>query len=809
MGKPGPVHKPYLSLVRGSPILVTASLTIILLALGGLAAHAESEVPDDKVWAEIVLSAGQSREVVAIGDTATFDLEVAWGGLVSGEIPLLRVDPVPEGWDFSVTNAVAGDGGFALPRDGQIELVLTLSDRTEPGNYYLEPRLDNPVDGTTLISIPLSVTVTPFLLGLDTQDLEDGPVVPGSRLEGELQVWADAPVDRQVEVHLDWAPEGWKVSLLKDQVVLREGITTSVTAKVEVAAWTLPGDYAVVFSSRSPDPRALGSTKLVVVTVEAVRALRFQSLPGDIVTHAGGTGSAEVVVENGGNVPETIITFASPLEEHLPVGWRISQEHLPVTVPPFGHAIVSVNVHIPADATLTHAGATTLPLRLLTGHEDTELTLTLQVQVPLVRALKIGPQGPGGVIETTLLRSAGYHEYSTNLAVTDAGNGQGVREVSLSGEFAVPVKHVSFSQGSLLMTPAMEVEVEVKVLVDLDATPGRYTAMVKVSDGAGGEATVELAMRVPNLDASFSQQITVDNVVDPSVYSRGSKTTLMVVQGTVVNDGDVDLAFAKVDLFDTSSQDAEHIGYIPIENLTVGEARTFGFTYDAEEPGEVVVEARLMVTDSAPSSVNTVRLEHDVEAVPVKVEGIAMPFAFVLGVAVGTLAGIIAIMGTEAGRFALMLFILVPLYTRLKPDQVKDQFTRGQILGYVKANPGETYSSIRKALRLSNGQFVYHARILESQDLIKSVKDGANRRFYPAGMRIPREVKDVKLNQVQRIIYTIILEYPGISQSRISKMVSLAPSTVNYHVNIMTKVGVIERRRSGRLSLCFAADEAD
>ena len=197
------------------------------------------------------------------------------------------------------------------------------------------------------------------------------------------------------------------------------------------------------------------------------------------------------------------------------------------------------------------------------------------------------------------------------------------------------------------------------------------------------------------------------------------------------------------------------------------------------------------------------------ESVPTKTPPVGLPFTFVLGIAVGALAGVLAIIGTEAGRFALLIFILVPLYTRLKPDQVKDQFTRGQILGYVKANPGETYSSIRKALRLSNGQFVYHARILETQGLIKSVKDGANRRFYPEGMRIPREVKDVKLNQVQRIIYTIILEYPGISQSRISKMVKLAPSTVNYHVNIMTKVGVVERRRSGRLSLCFAADEIE
>jgi predicted transcriptional regulator len=53
------------------------------------------------------------------------------------------------------------------------------------------------------------------------------------------------------------------------------------------------------------------------------------------------------------------------------------------------------------------------------------------------------------------------------------------------------------------------------------------------------------------------------------------------------------------------------------------------------------------------------------------------------------------------------------------------------------------------------------------------------------------------------------MEYPGISQAKIAKMVELAPSTVNYHVNIMTKVGVLERKRSGRLSLCFATDEGE
>ncbi len=264
-----------------------------------------------------------------------------------------------------------------------------------------------------------------------------------------------------------------------------------------------------------------------------------------------------------------------------------------------------------------------------------------------------------------------------------------------------------------------------------------------------------------------------------------------------------------MDFFYTSDADVVYLGYVPIENLSAGEGQSFSFTLDRAEPGENVVVASATVSGLPTEGPTPNALESQFRA-KARVPAPGGQYVFLVFAAViGSMAGLIAILATEAGRFALMAFILVPLYTRLKPEQVTNHFIRGQILGYVKANPGETYTHIRKALQLTNGTFVYHARILESQDHIRSVKDGANRRFYPAEMRIPTEIKDVELNQVQRLIYTIVMEYPGINQTKISKMVKLAPSTVNYHVNIMTKVGVIERRRSGRLSLCFATDEAD
>ncbi len=180
---------------------------------------------------------------------------------------------------------------------------------------------------------------------------------------------------------------------------------------------------------------------------------------------------------------------------------------------------------------------------------------------------------------------------------------------------------------------------------------------------------------------------------------------------------------------------------------------------------------------------------------------------FPLGIVVGG-AGIITILvviavflfWNENALFGLLL-LLVPLYTKLKREKVLDHFVRGKIYGYILANPGEHYNAIREALDLTNGSLAHHLRTLEREGFIKSKKFGVFRRFYPMKMKIPDD--SLMVNEIQKTIMAIIKKHPGISQKEIAADINLTPPTVNYHIGILSRLGLIQVTRSGRRTECY------
>jgi PKD repeat protein/DNA-binding transcriptional ArsR family regulator len=113
----------------------------------------------------------------------------------------------------------------------------------------------------------------------------------------------------------------------------------------------------------------------------------------------------------------------------------------------------------------------------------------------------------------------------------------------------------------------------------------------------------------------------------------------------------------------------------------------------------------------------------------------------------GALSIFILTFATEAGRYRY-LGLLIPLYTKLKKDEILDHYTRGEIHGYIVANPGDHYNAIKKALKLSDGSFAHHVRILEKEGIIKSARDGTHRRFYPKEMQVPENGSSLKKSQL-------------------------------------------------------------
>lgn len=173
---------------------------------------------------------------------------------------------------------------------------------------------------------------------------------------------------------------------------------------------------------------------------------------------------------------------------------------------------------------------------------------------------------------------------------------------------------------------------------------------------------------------------------------------------------------------------------------------------------------------------------------------------FVSAAGIGCLIG-----STEIGKLALLSLIL-PLYTRIKKEEVLDNEIRGMIRGYIIANPGDNYNSIKRALGLNNGALAYHLKVLERAELIKSKQDGMFRRFYPAGMRIPRE-NGGEISEIQRILLCEIAESPGINQKEIATLLGLSKGVINYHVKVLCGKRLLQMEKRGRKTHCYVNPE--
>jgi len=157
--------------------------------------------------------------------------------------------------------------------------------------------------------------------------------------------------------------------------------------------------------------------------------------------------------------------------------------------------------------------------------------------------------------------------------------------------------------------------------------------------------------------------------------------------------------------------------------------------------------------------------------------------------------------GTEIGLLAFLNFVLVPLFVRIKKDQVLDHFTRGQIFGFIKANPGTHYIAIQEHLELQNGVLAYHLNVLEREEYITSERDSIYKRFYPRHMKIPR--KERQLSRVQRDIVSALGTHPGTSQNGLARMLGESKQVIGYHIRVLSKAGLVRVEHDAQQTRCY------
>jgi DNA-binding transcriptional ArsR family regulator len=172
-------------------------------------------------------------------------------------------------------------------------------------------------------------------------------------------------------------------------------------------------------------------------------------------------------------------------------------------------------------------------------------------------------------------------------------------------------------------------------------------------------------------------------------------------------------------------------------------------------------------------------------------------------VAIGLWALVFAI-AAEPSRFALIKYLWVPLYTKIRKEEVLDQFVRGRIFGVIEHNPGVTYSQIKRKIGVGNGTLTHHLSMLEKQNYIKADRDGLYKRFYPRDYHIDEDA--VELTTLQRDIYFLAKTEPGISQKDLSDRLGVSERVMSYHIHLLQEARLLRVERTGRKHALFVQD---
>jgi predicted transcriptional regulator len=157
------------------------------------------------------------------------------------------------------------------------------------------------------------------------------------------------------------------------------------------------------------------------------------------------------------------------------------------------------------------------------------------------------------------------------------------------------------------------------------------------------------------------------------------------------------------------------------------------------------------------------------------------------------LMSVVAFSTKKLGAHSLLPFF-VPLYSRLKRNEILNHEARDVIIGYIKENPGEHFNSLKSKLDFRNGTLAHHLHILERERVIKSVRYGKYRRFFPMGMIVSRKSYPTELEQE---ILEVVRVRPGINQKTIARKVGKSKSTVNYHIDKLRKSNKIRTEKNG------------
>jgi predicted transcriptional regulator len=137
-----------------------------------------------------------------------------------------------------------------------------------------------------------------------------------------------------------------------------------------------------------------------------------------------------------------------------------------------------------------------------------------------------------------------------------------------------------------------------------------------------------------------------------------------------------------------------------------------------------------------------------------------------------------------------LLAVLLPLYTRLRGDDVLENYRRGMIHGFVLAHPGTSFTDMKEALSISSGSLVYHLSVLQDKGQVCCRRSGTYMRYYVNGSPMA-EILRLGLTEFQMEIVKHVHSKGEASTQDIKESVAASRQTLHYNLKKLVTDGIL------------------
>lgn len=133
-----------------------------------------------------------------------------------------------------------------------------------------------------------------------------------------------------------------------------------------------------------------------------------------------------------------------------------------------------------------------------------------------------------------------------------------------------------------------------------------------------------------------------------------------------------------------------------------------------------------------------------------------------------------------------------------------------ELYNLIKENPGLHYREIQRKSFLKNGTFEYHINQMESEGLIKSIKDKNKVRYFTTSFEIsPDNLKYISVMNTESLRKIIFLIYFNVSMNNteIINQLELSKSVISENLKYLCKTNIIETERKGKFTYYTISDK--